>query len=467
MRALASASVLFAARGARAEIPGRATVSGDDVAQVEVGAGSRDGPQAGESVAWASLAGTTVAPGPRWVAFDVPAGVTAARVPVCAGRRRILLDHADVAAPAGPVVVDIPPDGRGHRVTILLDVGGYERRVACGEPPRLGVRTTARDGLLPLAFPSPHAASGGGQAVLYVPPGHDAERPAPLLVGLHPWSGGVWTYAAYDALLAAARAHDVVLLFPGGLGNSLYTEAAEDEVLRAIDAAERALRVDADRVTLWGASMGGAGATTIGLHHPDRFAAIVSLFGDSRYDLSTYVRGILRDGAGAHRVNALDIVDNARNVPVWLVHGEEDHVSPIAQSAMLARALRAEGFAVRFDTVPGAGHEGRVVTTFAARIVELAAHARRVVAPPRVSYWSVRPTDTGAYGIRITRTRPTGDAFFDLARDGAVVHLRRASGLRAIALPRGAFGLPPAETPAVICDDPAARDVAVSWDASP
>jgi predicted esterase len=286
-----------------------------------------------------------------------------------------------------------------------------------------------------------------------------------VLVGLHPWNGGTWTYAAYDALLAAARAADVVLLMPSGLGNSLYTASAEDEAMRALAALGDDVAVDPDRVTLWGASMGGAGATTVGFHHPDRFAAIVSLFGDSRYDLSTYVRAILHDEAGAHQVNAFDVAENARNVPVWLIHGEDDHVSAIAQSAVLARALTALHFAVTFDRVPGAGHEGRVVAAFAERIVAFAARARRVAMPPRVSYWSVRPSDTEAYGIRLTRKQPSGDAFFDIERTGGTVHLRTATGIRALTLPRGAFGFAPTQAATIVCDDPSAKDVVVTWDA--
>src|SRR6202142_3858081 len=104
----------------------------------------------------------------------------------------------------------------------------------------------------------------------------------------------------------------------------------------ALDQLGRGLAVHPRAVSIAGASMGGAGATTIGFHRPDRFASITSFFGDSKYDLATYVRPILRDEAGAHAVNAADVADNARNVPVWLVHGEDDRVSPIAQSEILA-----------------------------------------------------------------------------------------------------------------------------------
>ncbi len=224
--------------------------------------------------------------------------------------------------------------------------------------------------------------------MVFVPPGHDSTRPGALLVGVHPWNGGIWTYAAYASLLQRAAARDVVLLMPSGLGNSLYTAAAEDEVLRAIDVLAERVAVDPRRVSIWGASMGGAGATTIGLHHPDLFAGVTSFFGDSKYDLATYVRPLLVDERGAHLVNALDVADNARNVPVWLVHGEEDRTSPIRQSEMLADALTQRGFAVRFDRVPGVGHSGALVARFAADVVDRAA-TTRVPDVTRVSYRSV------------------------------------------------------------------------------
>ena len=74
--------------------------------------------------------------------------------------------------------------------------------------------------------------------------------------------------------------------------------------------------VDSQRVSIWGASMGGQGATTIGLHQPDRFALIVSFFGDAKFNLSTYAHALLPTEQAAHKVNPLDVVDNARHVPL-------------------------------------------------------------------------------------------------------------------------------------------------------
>ena len=429
-------------------------VLGTDLTSVELADASR---ASWRPLAWGELARTKLAPGTWVVRFPVAGGDhIGLEVPVCAGRTRLLVDGVVQPLHDGPVVVPLlPRPEEAHDVEIEIAVSGYEHRIACAHPPRFGAVTTTTDGLGLLTFASPHVSAGGGKAVVYLPPHHDPRRPAALLVGAHPWNGSIWTYAAYTELLREAAARDVVLLMPSGLGNSLYVAAAEDEVLRALDAVEQVVAVDPHRVSIWGASMGGAGATTIGFHHPDRFASVTSFFGDSKYDISTYVHALLPTEGAAHLVNALDVVDNARNVPVWLVHGEDDRVSPIAQSAMLASAMQAKGFSVRFDRVSHAGHDGVLVARFAADVVDRASEARVPAAPTRVTYRSVRLSDTGAYGVHLVRAPGyMGDAFVDLERhaDGTV-HVREAVGVRAIDVERGALGSrPDAPASALVVD---------------
>jgi pimeloyl-ACP methyl ester carboxylesterase len=351
-----------------------------------------------------------------------------------------------------------------HEAVVALNVSAYESRIACGGLPRVGVTVPTTEGLGSIAYASPYAARGGGHAAVYIPRGHDFLRPATLLVGAHPWNGSIWTYAAYAELLREAQARDLVLLMPSGLGNSLYTADAEDEVLRAIDALEDAVAIDPHAVSIWGASMGGAGATTIAFHHPDRFASVVSFFGDSKYDLRTYVRSILPDESAAHLVNALDVVDNARYLPVLLVHGEDDRTSPVRQSEMLASALRERGFTIRFERVPRSGHSGALVARSLPEVVAIAVTSRAPAFPSRVTYRSVRAADAGAYGIRIVRGLPRGDAFVDVERRDDAVHVRRAEGVQAISLTPGALGTSPAAPPPIVDDT---RSVDAHWAASP
>ena len=410
---------------------------------------------------WDGLDARVRAPGDYEVRVRVQGGSEGASVavPACAGRRRVELDGSEAPSPSGPAVFGVGPGEHDLRITVRVSV--YERRIACGAPPRVGSLVSTREELGVLTFASPYAARGGGQAVVYVPPGHDLTTPAALLVGLHPWNGTMWTYAAYAQLLREATTRDVLLLLPSGLGNSLYTADAEDEVLRAIDALAEAVRVDRSRVSLWGASMGGAGATTVGFHNPDRFAGVTSFFGDSKYDTSTYVRAILGDDAAARRVNALDVVDNALHLPVWLVHGEDDRTSPIRQSAMLAQALGDRHGSVRFDRVPRMGHQGALVARFLAEVVARAATARVPDRVTSVAYRSVRPRDAGAYGVHLVRRSAKGDAFVavDARADG--VHVTRAEGLRAVVLDRGALGTSAEHPPAIALDG--VRGIEARW----
>lgn len=391
-----------------------------------------------ESIAFSEL-GKARAPG----SYTLEMAVTGSdvRVPHCNGRGTVSVDGAvrDKGS-KGPLLVSLGTPDAVHHLRIEVVVSPYEKRVACGERVRVGAVTRATDGLSLLRFASPNKGPAAGEAVVFVPRGHDTKKPGALLVGVHPWNGGPWTYAAYRELLEEAQAKDVVLLMPSGLGNSLYTADAEDEVMRAMDALMAEVAVDRQRVSLWGASMGGQGATTIGFHRPDRFAFVASYFGDAKFDVSTYVRNLLPTEEAAHRVNPLDVIDNARHVPTWLIHGEDDRTSPVVQSVMLFEAMKKRQFKVDFDRVPGMGHEGPLVVRFIRRVVDRAAEARAPAFPARVSFRSVRGIDTEAYGVRLVRAGER-DAFVDLEkRDDGIHVLAGTTGVLQIVLRPGALG---------------------------
>lgn len=185
--------------------------------------------------------------------------------------------------------------------------------------------------------------------------------------------------------------------------------------------------------------MGGAGATTISFHRPDRFAFVASFFGDSKYDMTTYVKNVLGGDDGAKKVNALDVLDNARHLPVFLVHGEDDRTSPVVQSTVLFDAMKKAGFAVDFERVPKMAHEGPLVTKYIRRVVDRAADAHAPQFPSRVSFRSVRSIDTQAYGVKVVRAG-AGDAFVDIEKRDDGIHVLRADGVKEFVLKPGALG---------------------------
>jgi pimeloyl-ACP methyl ester carboxylesterase len=431
----------LAPAAARAAVPTRSAVRGEDVASVTI------------SSVTARSASTPVVPftGLSTLALDpqtVRVGATFAgdktgiEVPHCAGRGAVVVDGTSYAPPPGPFVLRLPARKDPHTVTFDVVVSAYEKRVACSEPIHVGALSDVHDGLVRIDFTSPPAAvaRGGGFAVLYVPPGHDARKPGPLLVGVHPWNGTPWTYAAYAELLAAAQKEDVPLLMPSGLGNSLYVADAEAEVWRAIDAAKATLAVDEHRVSIWGASMGGQGAMTIALHRPDKFAVVGSFFGDARFDVTGYVRTILPTPEAAHRVNPIDVIDNARHQYTFLIHGDADKTSAVIESDRLNEALVQRSYGVSYDRVPGRGHEGLLVVQHVAKIVARAKTTTAPAFPTHVTFRSVRAEDVHAYGVRIVRAAP-GDAFVDLERttDGNVNV--KTENVKEIVLEDGALGL--------------------------
>ena len=357
-------------------------VTGQEIAEADVR--REGGPWA--PTAWDDLSHTTREPG-RYEVRERAVSATpgdAIQIPSCAGRAAVRVDSR--------VVGDASRAHRrpgGARRPRDRDPGRREPLRAPHRVRRARSRSVARARRPPPVSGSscsrartPHAA--GARRSCTCRRATTCTSWATVLVGLHPVerrrSGRTRPTRSSFARRAPAT---FCFSCPAASGNSLYTADAEDEVLRAIDALASVVivresldSVHALHVSIWGASMGGAGATTIAFHHPDRFAGVTSFFGDSKYDLSTYVRSILVDERAAHMVNALDVVDNARSLPVRLIHGEDDATSPIRQSEILATALQQRGYPVRFDRVPGVGHSGALVARFLPEVVADAAQAR-------------------------------------------------------------------------------------------
>jgi hypothetical protein len=175
------------------------------------------------------------------------------------------------------------------------------------------------------------------------------------------------------------------------------------------------------------------------------------------------VKGVLGGEEGARRVNCLDVLENARHIPVHLVHGEDDHTSPVRQSIMLFEAMKKIGFEVSFDRVPAMTHEGPLVVKFIRKVVDRAAEAIAPSRPARVSFRSVRPTDTEAYGVKITRspgTTPDKDAFIDIEHQSGAIKVHALAGVTQITLAKDALGAKPNSS---VTWSPKAAKVPMSW----
>lgn len=99
------------------------------------------------------------------------------------------------------------------------------------------------------------------------------------------------------------------------------------------------LAVDPQRIYLTGLSMGGRGAWRLAAEHPELFAAVVPICG-GMLDLNSFLL----------RLPALV------GKPIWVFHGAQDDVAPIADSDRIVAELNSLGSDVRYTIYPDSGH---------------------------------------------------------------------------------------------------------------
>lgn len=157
---------------------------------------------------------------------------------------------------------------------------------------------------------------------LYVPTTYRAERPYPLIVCLH---GAGFGGDAYLDRWQPRLGDAYILACPTVDGGAWWTPEAETLALAVLADVQRAYAVDPDKVFLTGMSNGGTGTFLIGLNHSDRFAALVPM-------------------ASALPKGLYPLLENARGLPFYLIHGSQDEVMPVSYSRDLAAYLEANGY---------------------------------------------------------------------------------------------------------------------------
>ena len=119
---------------------------------------------------------------------------------------------------------------------------------------------------------------------------------------------------------------------------------SNDSLLALLDGITREYAVDAGRIYLTGLSMGGYGTWSLGLTHPERFAAIAPICGGG--ELITVVLSSYEKGR------------SVRTLGVWAFHGAKDPVVPLTESQRMIDALKKAGVEeVKFTIYPEAHHD--------------------------------------------------------------------------------------------------------------
>lgn len=139
------------------------------------------------------------------------------------------------------------------------------------------------------------------------------------------------------------------------------------DCLEALSEAKSKFPIDNNRIYLTGHSMGGHGTWHIGLHHPDLFAAMAPSAGWTSFQL--YVPYFLRKSdifghpsllairdMGLREERLLNFVENALNLPIYILQGGADDNVPPVHPRFFYSALKKLGYKALYREVEGMGH---------------------------------------------------------------------------------------------------------------
>ncbi len=217
---------------------------------------------------------------------------------------------------------------------------------------------------------------------------HPAEQPTgPLVFYLH---GGM-SHAEqgfcdeYDWCFRKLRnevmARNGVYVSPEYRGNSWMSAAAEADVVQLV----RDIKEDfgLDRVVLTGGSMGGTSVLIHASHRPETVDGVVALcpatdmkalwtdLAGRRQPMFDILAGSIVDAYGGTPAQVPEeyayrsSVEQVKHLtmPIAMRHGDADDLLPAWHSRWLVAALRNRGTPVRYDEIPGGGHDSPTVDT--------------------------------------------------------------------------------------------------------
>lgn len=170
---------------------------------------------------------------------------------------------------------------------------------------------------------------------LYVPKSYDPAKQHPLLISLHSEESNYrlnmkqvfGVNARYGELDPVSMRYnpplpetDFFVACPWSRGTMGYEGIAEKDVYDVLAEVERRYPIDPDRVYLTGVGMGGGGALRLALTRPDVWAAVMPVCAETPPGLE-------------------ELAPNALDLPIRLVHGEQDPIVPVSSARRWQRVL--------------------------------------------------------------------------------------------------------------------------------
>lgn len=179
-----------------------------------------------------------------------------------------------------------------------------------------------------------------GRTVYYtlrIPAGYDGQTTCPVILCLHfggqptEFYGGIFLRLIPEPGLGSLPA---LLVAPTASQEGWTTPAGEAAAFAALAEVERHLKVDTRRRVVMGYSMGGRGTWHFAAKFRQHFVAALPI-------------------AGAPRQVELDTL---RDLPLYVIHSQDDRVVPISGAAEAVARLQAMGAPVEFAILPSGDH---------------------------------------------------------------------------------------------------------------
>ncbi len=184
--------------------------------------------------------------------------------------------------------------------------------------------------------------------LLFLPKSYEAkaEKKWPLILFLHgagERGTNVWKVATHGPPKHVTEHPDFpfIIVSPQCAEGRVWSN---DALLALLDEITATYAVDSNRVYLTGLSMGGYGTWSLGLGHPERFAAIAPICGGGEW-----VTALL---ASREKAQAL------KSLGIWAFHGAKDPVVPLAESQRMVDIVKKLGVKdVKLTVYPEAQHD--------------------------------------------------------------------------------------------------------------
>ena len=209
------------------------------------------------------------------------------------------------------------------------------------EAPIIPIPSLSSSGFIEKVYRAPDGLES--KYVMFVPRTYDGSKPFPLILFLH-GSGSRGTdgqlpikYGLAKTIRAKNEEFPFIVVFPQAREgeNWLPDNAGGQRALAILDRTEKEYKVDADRVTLTGISMGGEGTWGLAIAHPDRWASIVPLCHGGDMKLAARLK----------------------DIPCWCFHGDADKMIPVQASREMVKAIKEAGGHPLYQEFIGVGHD--------------------------------------------------------------------------------------------------------------